>query len=202
MLHKTYCLANLDSDEFEDAMTEVFARQLDSELMSQLALAFTTIIRLGKDWDAFQKASPKIFGRSLSTDEMGLLFVVYSHCAAASPLYTSRAKAIGKQRGRKNKHGNAAEDLQPAAVGHDGQQLHANQNVMDQPEIVAEDPRWVILPGITDIPRPSDSFGFQGSSCSSSSGLNPCKVHPSGHYSEARNMQSTRDGSVQNTENS
>ena len=56
MLHKTYCLANLDSDEFEDAMTEVFGRQLDSELLSQSALAFSTIIRLGKDWDAFQKA--------------------------------------------------------------------------------------------------------------------------------------------------
>ena len=88
MLHKTYCLANLDSDEFEDAMTEVFGRQLDSELLSQLALAFSTIIRLGKDWDAFQKASPKIFGRSLSTYETGLLFVVYSHCTTASPLYT------------------------------------------------------------------------------------------------------------------
>ena len=56
VLHKTYCLANLDSDEFEDAMTEVFGRQLDSELLSQSALAFSTIIRLGKDWDAFQKA--------------------------------------------------------------------------------------------------------------------------------------------------
>ena len=199
VLHKTYGLKKLDSDEFEDAMTEVFARQLDSELMSQLALAFTTIIRLGKDWDAFQKSSPKIFRRSLSTDEMALLFVVYSHCATASPLYVSRAKSSGKQRGRKKKHGRHAEELelQPAGVGHDGEQLHGSQGVMEVPE----DPWWVILPGMTDFPHPSDPFDFQGSSCSSSSGLNPRKVDPSGYYNEAHNMPSTRDGSVQNKEN-
>ena len=93
-------LANLDSEEFEGAMSEVFGRVLDSELMSQLALAFGTIIRLGKDWDAFQKAAPKITGKSLGIEEMALLFVVYRHCAGASPHYTSRAKASGKQRGR------------------------------------------------------------------------------------------------------
>ena len=77
----------LDSDDFEDVMTEVFGRGLDSELMSQLALAFSSIIRLGKDEESFRTVSPKIFGSDLSSGEQGLLFVVSSHCAAMSPLY-------------------------------------------------------------------------------------------------------------------
>ena len=181
VLYKTYGLEHLDSDELDDAMTEVFGRVLDSELLSKLALAFSTIIRLGKNWDAFQKQAPKIFARDLSTAEMGVLFVVYSHCATASPYYTSRAKASKKQRGRKNKSRNAA------GVEHDGE-LPGGQAVMNQLENVAGDPWWVNLPGMCSyISRPSDSFD--------GSVLNPRKVDPSV-------LSSIGQGSVQNAEKS
>ena len=100
-MHKTYGEVNLDSDKIDEFMIEVFQRQLDCEFMSQFALAFNTIIRLGKDLTAFTDVAPKIFGRELDDDDNLLLFDLYSKCAARSPHYTSRAQASGKARGLK-----------------------------------------------------------------------------------------------------
>ena len=100
VLHTTREKTNVTSDDFEEAMTTVFKRNLDSEFMSQFAVAFSTIIRLGKNYEEFQKAAPKIFGRALREEDMKIIHRLYAARSGASPDYTSRAKASGKQRGR------------------------------------------------------------------------------------------------------
>ena len=100
VLHTTREKTNVTSDDIEEAMTTVFKRNLDSEFMSQFALAFSTIIRLGKSYEEFEKAAPKIIGRSLGKGDMEIIHRVYADRYRASPEYTSRAKASGKQRGR------------------------------------------------------------------------------------------------------
>ena len=92
---------DLDSDKIDEFMIEVFQRQLDCEFMSQFALAFSTIVRLGKNLTAFTDAAPKRLERELDDDDNLLLFDLYSKCAARSPHYTSQAQASGKPRGLK-----------------------------------------------------------------------------------------------------
>jgi len=94
----------LDSDGFEDVMTDAFGSLLeDEEFESQLSLAFASVIRLGKDEEAFAKMAPKIFGRHLMLGDTEFLFRAYDHCAESSPGYLSRAKAGGKRRRGKKK---------------------------------------------------------------------------------------------------
>ena len=94
----------LNSDDFEDAMTDAFDSPLEDEALSQLALAFATVIRLAIDEDLFTKKAPTIFGRHLLSEDTKFLFRAYGHIAQSSPAYTSKAKASGKRRrGKKNK---------------------------------------------------------------------------------------------------
>ena len=100
VLHTTRDKTNVTSDGIQNAMIKIFERKLGTEFMSQLALAFSTVIRLGKDYEEFKKAAPKIFGRALSEDDRKIIHTLYKARSDHSPHYKSRAKQDGKKRGR------------------------------------------------------------------------------------------------------
>ena len=149
VLNRCSSLKHVDSNDFENAMADVFGRPLDSELMSQFALAFSTIIRLGKDWEEFQKAAPKIFGRHLSSDDMRLLFGVYCHCAVASPNYSSKAQVRNRSSRQGKKKPATQGPADSVANLKDGVGQRCGAQVVDSGHVEhpPEEPRFIPLPG-------------------------------------------------------
>lgn len=84
---------------FRGSLVDAFGRSLESELNSQLHLARSSIVRLGRDRAAFDCAVPKIFGRLLSDEHHTQLFAAYS-AASAGGAATTRPGARGKSGSR------------------------------------------------------------------------------------------------------
>ena len=89
----------------EEALRQGCGRfDLDKAELSQLALAFNKVIRLGSTREGFDEKvrSANMYGLDLSDEEVQQLFLVYNACARASPQYISKNKETrnGKHRKR------------------------------------------------------------------------------------------------------
>ena len=82
-----------DGKAFGALIVDAFERPLGPELISQLYLSRTSIIRVGRDRSSFQRNIVKIFGRPVDPKHLDNLFVVYSGVRrptrSASPMSVS-----------------------------------------------------------------------------------------------------------------
>jgi hypothetical protein len=80
---------------FENALERAFGRQCDTELRSQLNLAWSAICRLGRDYSKFRRAAPKIFCSPMMNEAfLVALFRAYSDAAATATASTTPAATL------------------------------------------------------------------------------------------------------------
>ena len=81
--------------QFENDMAAAFGGTLDTELKSQIFLAYHTIVRLGSDRERFEVAVAKIFNRDVNAQQRADLFALYA--AQSGPATALGVPLSGRQ---------------------------------------------------------------------------------------------------------
>ena len=95
-----------NQSSLKHVMEEVFGKELDDILDSQLALAFSKILHLSKNRTEFNKFIEMTYGRGLDAAQAEDLFEAYRRLAYEGQAYTSKAKT---------RHGRRSRAARPAA---------------------------------------------------------------------------------------